>query len=89
VLSVPADQFAKDLNVNTVSPYVAAMEAVKAWEDMQAKEEGGNKTFIYTGNALNQTVMPVPLFLTLGVGKSASAHWVGLADATYRERGYR
>lgn len=89
VLSVPADQFAKDLNVNTVSPYVAAMEAVKAWEGMQGKEEGGNKTFIYTGNALNQIVMPVPLFLTLGVGKSASAHWVGLADATYRERGYR
>jgi NAD(P)-dependent dehydrogenase (short-subunit alcohol dehydrogenase family) len=89
VLSVPADQFTKDLNVNTVSPYVAAQEAVKSWASMGEEREGGNKTFIYTGNALNQTIMPVPLFLTLGVGKSASAHWIGLADALYREKGYR
>jgi hypothetical protein len=92
VLSVPQDQFVNDLNVNTVSPYVAAMEAVRAWDgEVGGDGEGGrsNKTFIYTGNTLNQTIMPVPLFLTLGVGKSASAHWVGLADATYRERGYR
>ncbi|KAB2107300.1 hypothetical protein AG0111_0g3677 [Alternaria gaisen] len=92
VLSVPQDQFVKDLNVNTVSPYVAAMEAVRAWDgELGGDGEGArsHKTFIYTGNTLNQTIMPVPLFLTLGVGKSASAHWVGLADATYRERGYR
>ena len=92
VLSVPQDQFVKDLNVNTVSPYVAAMEAVRAWDGEKGDDgEGGrsNKTFIYTGNTLNQTIMPVPLFLTLGVGKSASAHGVGVADATYRERGYR
>jgi hypothetical protein len=31
----------------------------------------------------------VPLMLTLGVGKSASAHWLGLADNTYKDRGYR
>jgi NAD(P)-dependent dehydrogenase (short-subunit alcohol dehydrogenase family) len=93
VLSVPQDQFVHDLNVNTVSPYVAAMEAVRAWDGELGGDDGeggrSNKTFIYTGNTLNQTIMPVPLFLTLGVGKSASAHWVGLADATYRERGYR
>ncbi|KAG9187879.1 hypothetical protein G6011_05750 [Alternaria panax] len=104
VLSVPAEQFTQDLNVNTVSPYIAAMEAVKAWETMEKTETRGGgdgddddnnekkktkKTFIYTGNLLNQTIMPVPSLLTLGVGKSASAHWVGLADATYAARGYR
>jgi NAD(P)-dependent dehydrogenase (short-subunit alcohol dehydrogenase family) len=89
VLSVPTEQFTKDLNVNTVSPYVAAQEAVKSWASMGEGQQGGNKTFIYTGNALNQSVMPVPLFLTLGVGKSASAHWIGLADALYSEKGYR
>jgi NAD(P)-dependent dehydrogenase (short-subunit alcohol dehydrogenase family) len=87
VLSVPVEQFSQDLMVNTVAPYVAAMEAVKAWEGMG--EEGGKKTFVYTGNALNGMVMPVALMLTLGVGKSASAHWVGLADALYKARGYR
>jgi NAD(P)-dependent dehydrogenase (short-subunit alcohol dehydrogenase family) len=89
VLSVSVDQFGKDLNVNTVSAYAAAQEAVKGWNSMEGEHAAGKKTFIYTGNMLNQTVAPVPLFLTLGVGKSASAHWVGLADALYREKGYR
>ncbi|KAI4605548.1 hypothetical protein J4E86_011589 [Alternaria arbusti] len=89
VLSISQEQFAKDLNVNTVSPYVAAQEAVKSWESMGEEHAGDKKTFIYTGNTLNQTIAPVPLFLTLGVGKSASAHWVGMADALYKEKGYR
>jgi NAD(P)-dependent dehydrogenase (short-subunit alcohol dehydrogenase family) len=91
VLSVSVEQFGKDLNVNTVSAYAAAQEAVKGWDSMAGQQHAavGKKTFIYTGNMLNQTVAPVPLFLTLGVGKSASAHWVGLADALYRDKGYR
>ncbi|KAI4935043.1 uncharacterized protein J4E92_002329 [Alternaria infectoria] len=72
VLSISQEQFAKDLNVNTVSPYVAAQEAVKSWESMGEEHAGDKKTFIYTGNTLNQTIAPVPLFLTLGVGKSAN-----------------
>ncbi|KAL1797033.1 hypothetical protein ACET3X_005573 [Alternaria dauci] len=90
VLSVDGEAFGKDLNVNTVSAYVAGMEAVKAWDsEAEGTGEGEEKTFIYTGNALNQNVMPVPAFLTLGVGKSASAYWVGLADQVYRGQGYR
>ncbi|CAE7205580.1 hypothetical protein PTNB85_09706 [Pyrenophora teres f. teres] len=81
-LSIPTENFEKDLNVNTVSAYVAAQEAVKGWEALGS--EGGNKTFVFTGNMLNQKVIPMPNFLTLGVGKSASAHWVGLADQVFR-----
>jgi NAD(P)-dependent dehydrogenase (short-subunit alcohol dehydrogenase family) len=86
VLSIPTESFASNLNVNTISPYVAAQQAVSAWETLPKETK---KTFIYTGNILNVAVLPVPLMLTLGVGKSASAYWIGVADATYSARGIR
>ena len=85
-LSVPAESVASDLNVNTISPYVAAQQAVNGWETLPKETK---KTFIYTGNFLNVVIPPVPVFLNLGIGKSASAFWIGLADATYSSRGYR
>lgn len=85
-LSVPVESVVSDLNVNTISPYVAAQQAVSAWETLPKETK---KTFIYTGNFLNVVIPPVPVFLTLGIGKSASAFWVGLADATYANRGFR
>lgn len=89
-LSLPVDQFVKDLNVNSTSPYVAAQEAVRAWDELGEKlPTGANKTFIYTGNKLNQTILPVGDLITLGVGKSASAYWIGLADELYKAKGYR
>jgi NAD(P)-dependent dehydrogenase (short-subunit alcohol dehydrogenase family) len=88
LFSVPVEAFEKDLNINTISAYVAAQEAVKGWESMKEEEEG-RKVFIYTGNILNRQILPVPMMLTLGVGKSASAHWVGLADVLYKGKGWR
>lgn len=85
-LSIPAAAFTSDLNVNVVSPYVAAQEAIKGWATLPAQTK---KTFIYTGNILNETVLPVPMMLNLGVGKAASAYWVGLADSAYSSQGYR
>jgi NAD(P)-dependent dehydrogenase (short-subunit alcohol dehydrogenase family) len=85
VLSVPVERFVNDLQINTVSAYAAAQESLKGF-DPAAEAKG---VFIYTGNGLNSAVLPVPVFLTLGVGKSASAHWVGLADALYAKQGYR
>lgn len=86
VLSIAADRFTADLTINTISSYVAAQECVKAWERLPKETK---KTFIYTGNVLNTVVLPVPMMVTLGVGKSASAYWIGVADATYSARGYR
>lgn len=86
VLSVPAEAFAADLNINTTSAYVAAQLAVKGWETLPADAK---KTFIYTGNALNVQLIPVPAMLTLGVGKAASSFWVGLADSLYSAKGFR
>ena len=86
VLSISAETFSSDLNVNTISPYVAAQQAVSGWKTLPKETK---KTFIYTGNALNVSVLPVPMMLNLGVGKAASAYWVGVADATYKSQGYR
>ncbi|KAI0161095.1 hypothetical protein GGR52DRAFT_159528 [Hypoxylon sp. FL1284] len=86
VLSVPAENVTSDLVVNTVSPYVAAQQAISGWETLPADVK---KTFIYTGNSLNVNVLPVPLFLTLGMGKSASSYWIDAADALYSAKGYR
>lgn len=86
MFSIPAEKFESDLNINTVSSYIAAQEAVKGWETLPNESK---KSFIYTGNILNTTVLPVPAMTTLGVGKSASAYWIGTADLTYAKEGYR
>ncbi|KIW10488.1 hypothetical protein PV08_11452 [Exophiala spinifera] len=86
IFSIPVETVTKDLNINTVSPWVAAQQAVSAWATLP---KGTKKTFIYTGNGLNTTVIPVPLMVDLGVGKSASAYWLGTADALYSSQGIR
>ncbi|KAI0378123.1 hypothetical protein F5Y04DRAFT_163728 [Hypomontagnella monticulosa] len=86
IFSIPVENVTSDLNINTVSPYVAAREAVKGWETLP---QGTKTTFIYTGNMTNVAIIPAPMILNLGMGKSASAFWVGVADATYSARGSR
>ena len=85
VLSIPTARVTNDLNINTVSPFVAAKEAIKGWETLAA----GAKVFIYTGNVQNELVLPVPMMLNLGVGKAASAYWLAQADGAYGAKGYR
>ncbi|KAF2661991.1 hypothetical protein K491DRAFT_764624 [Lophiostoma macrostomum CBS 122681] len=86
VLSIPSERVTADLAVNTVSPYVAAQQAVKGWATLPKETK---KTFIYTGNNLNNNVLPVPLMLDLGVGKSASAYWIGVVDLVNSDKGSR
>ena len=77
IFSISGESVAKDLTVNTVSAYVAAQEAVKGWTTLPSETK---KTFIYTGNVLNEAVFPVPMMLNLGMGKAASAYWIGSVD---------
>lgn len=86
LFSIPAESVASDLNVNTISPYVAAQQAVIGWESLPKETK---KTFIYTGNIMNVSVVPVPMMLDLAMGKSASASWIGLADAFSADKGFR
>jgi NAD(P)-dependent dehydrogenase (short-subunit alcohol dehydrogenase family) len=86
IFSISAESVALDLNVNTISPYVAAQQAVSGWETLPKETK---KTFIYTGNILNVSIASMPMMLDLGMGKSASASWIGLADTTFSARGFR
>ena len=86
MFSISAESFDADLKINTVSSYVAAQEAVKGWESLPKETK---KSFIYTGNILNTVVLPVAAMTTLGVGKAASAYWIGTADQVYSQQGYR
>ncbi|OKL58558.1 hypothetical protein UA08_06065 [Talaromyces atroroseus] len=86
VLSIPSARVTNDLNVNVVSPYIAAQEAIKHWETLPTE---GKKLFIYTGNICNVAILPVPLLLNGGMGKAAAAYWLGVADGAYTAKGYR
>ena len=83
-LSLQFTDFSRDLNVNTVSPFVAAQEAAAGFTQLPAS---ASKTFIYTGNILNTTIIP-PL-LDLGVGKAATAHIIQSAAGAYKDRGFK
>lgn len=82
--SVSLELFADDLAINTTSAYAAAHEALISFQTLPSSVP---KSFIYTGNILNEG--PVAGFLTLGVGKIASAHMVELGDQLYRDQNIR
>lgn len=81
-LDVPTEAFEYGLAVNTTSAFVAAREALAGFQKIE-----GPRTYIFTGNMLNEG--PYPSFLTLGVGKVASAHFVKMADDLYKEQNVR
>lgn len=83
-LSLQLADFNKDFNINTVSAFVAAQQAATGFAQLP---DSAAKTFIYTGNILNTTIIP-PL-LDLGVGKAATAHIIQSAAAAYKDRGYK
>lgn len=83
------DVFRHDMNVNATSPWVAAGETVKCFDELglaSLGSEGG--TFIFTGNLLNVAVAPG--FLSFGMGKTASAHLIQhLAKVAYPGKPYK
>lgn len=64
------------MNVNSISPSVAADEAVKGFLELesQGKLGPGGATYMFTGNALNEK--PLRGFFTLGIGKVTAAYMV-------------
>lgn len=82
--SLPLEDFATSLTVNTTSLYAAIQEAVKSFGDLPID---ASKTFIFTGNALNN--IAVPPMLPLGVGKAASAHLIDYISKAYVFRGFK
>jgi NAD(P)-dependent dehydrogenase (short-subunit alcohol dehydrogenase family) len=85
LFSLPLDTLEKDVNIMSNSAFAAAKEAVAGFETLP---KGLKKTFIYTGNILAFKVLPVPSLVTLGIGKSAAAYWIGLASSSFKDKGY-
>ena len=86
IFTISHETLIRDLNVNTLGPFVAAQQALEAWKALPA---GTKKTFIYTGNIMNVKVLPTAATLTLGMGKSATSFWINLADASYKDEDVR
>lgn len=70
--------------VNSISPLFAAQEAVKGFKQLP---QTASRTFIFTGNALNEIVLPG--VLTFAMGKTATAQMVTFASEAYKEQGFR
>ncbi|KAH8804516.1 hypothetical protein F5884DRAFT_884042 [Xylogone sp. PMI_703] len=83
-LALPLADFNKDFQINTISRFVAAQQAVQGFAQLPAS---ASRTFIYTRNIPNTTIIP-PL-MDLGVGKSATAHLIQNAANGYKDRGYK
>jgi NAD(P)-dependent dehydrogenase (short-subunit alcohol dehydrogenase family) len=83
--TVSVSDLEKTLATNTISPYAAAQQATLGFAELP---DSASRTFIYTGNMLNTGVVIAP-FMTLGVGKSATAHIIQHAATTFKEKGYK
>ncbi|OKL60157.1 hypothetical protein UA08_04903 [Talaromyces atroroseus] len=82
--ALPLASFNRDVAINVTSAFVAAQLATLGFAQLPASV---SRTFIYTGNILNVTILPS--FLDQGVGKSAGAHMVRAAAAAYKDRGFK
>lgn len=87
-LSIADSDLDRDLNIMIKSPYVAAREAVKVWQEREGKD-GRKGTFIMTGNLLPKQIPPVAFYTSLGIGKSGAYHLVGTADNVLQKKGIR
>ncbi|TVY64573.1 Enoyl-[acyl-carrier-protein] reductase [NADPH] FabL [Fusarium oxysporum f. sp. cubense] len=68
-LSVTYTDFSNNTAINIHSAFIAAQQAVAGFAQLP---DSAARTFIYTGNILNVTILPK--FLDAGVGKSGAAH---------------
>lgn len=83
-LSIPLSDFARDLAINTTSVFVAAQQAVLGFAELP---DLASRTFIFTGNILNTTI--IAKLMDSGVGKSGTAHMIRSAAAAYVNRGFK
>jgi len=73
-LEYPLSTLTNDLNINTVSVLAAIQQATEGFDKLPSTVA---KNFFYTGNILNTIVNPP--WLTLGIGKAASAYLIKYA----------
>lgn len=72
--------------VNVSSALAAAKAALKGWQGMSSQAP---KSFIYTGNFLNNPENTMPALISNGMGKSAAASLLSHAAKVYGPQGYK
>jgi hypothetical protein len=72
------------MTVNTYSALSASSHAVSGFATLPPSF---SKTFIFTGNMLNEIANPAAL--GFGMGKSATAHLISCAALVYGKQGYK
>lgn len=82
--AVELEDFTRSLAINTTSAFVAAQQAVRAFEKLP---ETASRTFIYTGNIT--PVAPILALMDAGVGKSGAAHIVQCGALGYKDKGFK
>lgn len=83
-LALSLADLSRDTTVNIYSAFVAAQQAVSRFAQLPTSAA---RTFIYTGNVLNVSVLP--RFLSQGIGKSGAAHMIWAAADAFKDRGYK
>ncbi|KAF6844869.1 short-chain dehydrogenase [Colletotrichum musicola] len=85
MLSLGLEEFEADVRLNGTAAWEAAGLAAASWKE--DKEPKGR--FLFTGNGLNEQASGVPMFVTLGAGKSLAWYWIGAADLQFKKTGAR
>ncbi|KAJ5226099.1 hypothetical protein N7468_007324, partial [Penicillium chermesinum] len=83
-LAVSLDDFTRNFSINTTSALVAAQQAASSFARLPSNS---SKTFIYTGNILNDT--PIANLFDVGVGKTATAYIIRAAATAYSIKGFK
>lgn len=83
-MSVDINALTQTLAVNTTSAFAAAQQSVSAFEELP---NSASRTFIYTGNCLNEN--PIKSLMPLGMGKAATAHFIRNAAEVYKDKGFK
>ncbi|RMZ77777.1 hypothetical protein DV737_g4242, partial [Chaetothyriales sp. CBS 132003] len=85
VLAFTPAKFSASLAINTTSAIVALAESIKSFRSLPSTT--ASKTFIFTGNFLNNKIVPV--MFTFGITKTATAYAIRAAaeNEIYRKEG--
>lgn len=73
------------MNVNTTSALVAAQQAALGFAQLPPS---ASRTFIFTGNCMNEKIVIAPL-MDAGMGKSATSHMILTAATVYADQGFK
>jgi NAD(P)-dependent dehydrogenase (short-subunit alcohol dehydrogenase family) len=84
--SITPEALQQDFAINALSPLLAAQEAVKGFKQL---DDSASKTFIFTGNLLNEDWLVRPDVLTFASSKTAAAKWIKYASVAYKSKGFK